>query len=356
MKNIRIAVLGMNQGYKFAKDALTIPGVELVAVAGNNEQAERRAQELEVPLYKNYQELIEECHDLDGVIITLPNGLHREVVELCAEKGIHVLVEKPIAATVEDAEAMVNAARKNQIKLLVGHHRRFSNKLIKLREIISSGALGELTGVNMLYMLAKDHSYFSEKWRLTQGGGPMLINGIHDIDTLLFVTGLTIKSAYTVMQNKIRNNPVEDTAAIILETVEGPIINYFLSDGTPSPWSYDSTAKENPKFAQYEENCYKIFGTKASIAFPSFEIYTYDENHFGWEHKLQKSKVEVVDNDPMMAELLHFINILNGKAEPFVTGEDGLETLKVITAIKSSAERKQKVEINLYQQKKKITQ
>jgi predicted dehydrogenase len=346
VKNVRIAVLGMNQGYKFACDALQIPGVELVAVAGNNEQAETRAKELNVPLFKNYQDLIEECVDLDGVIITLPNGLHREVVELCAQKGLHVLVEKPIAGTVEDGEEMIKISKQKNIKLLVGHHRRFSSKLIKLKEIISSGVLGEIVGVNMLYMIAKDRPYFSEHWRLTQGGGPMLINGIHEIDTLRFVTGLTIQSAYAVMKNNIRKHSVEDSAGVILETAEGPIINYLLSDGAPSPWSYDASAKENPKFAQYDEDCYKIFGTKASISFPSFTIYSYDEENYGWEHELKKEIVDAVDNDPMTAELLHFIDVLRGETELFVTGEDGLETLKVISSIKRSAEIGQKVEIN----------
>jgi predicted dehydrogenase len=174
----------------------------------------------------------------------------------------------------------------------------------------------------------------------------MLINGIHDIDTLRFVTSLTIKSAYAVMNNTIRKHPVEDSAAVIFETVEGPIINYLLSDGTPSPWSYDATAKENPKFAQYEEDCYKVFGTKASISFPSFTVFSYDGENYGWEQELKKEIIDVVENDPMTAELEHFIEVLRGEAEPFVTGEDGLETLKVITSIKRSAEIGQKVEVN----------
>src|SRR5690606_10636092 len=137
--------------------------------------------------------------------------------------------------------------KKNNVKLLVGHHRRFSSKVKKLKEIISSGKLGKIIGINMLWVLSKDKAYFSEKWRLTKGGGPLLINGIHEIDTLRFVTGLRIKRVYASMNNRIRNNPVEDSAAVLLETDEGVTINYFLSDGVPSPWSYDLNVKENPK-------------------------------------------------------------------------------------------------------------
>ncbi|BDG43938.1 Gfo/Idh/MocA family protein [Saccharococcus caldoxylosilyticus] len=67
-----------------------------------------------------------------GLIITLPNRLHREAVELCANKGLHVLVEKPIADTVEDGTATIEVCKQNNVKLMVGHHHRFSSKIQKL--------------------------------------------------------------------------------------------------------------------------------------------------------------------------------------------------------------------------------
>ena len=345
MKQVKIAVLGMNHGYKFAVDALSMPGVTLQAVAGMGEQAEQRAKELQVPLYSDYTKLIEEC-ELDGVIITLPNRLHREAVEVCARRGLHVLVEKPIADTVEDGRAIVEECARHQVKLMVGHHRRFSSKIAKLKEILSSGTIGELIGVNMLWVLAKDRPYFSESWRVAPGGGPLLINGIHDIDNLRYVTGLHIESVYAAARNMIRNNQVEDSASVILETKEGATINYFLSDGVPAPWSYEFTLKENPKYVHYDDNCYWFFGTKGSIAFPSFTVYTYDDERYGWEHSLLIEKGGVEANDPMTAELEHFIEVLRGEAKPLVTGEDALETLKVINAIRESAITKQKTSIN----------
>lgn len=338
MQKVKIAVLGLNQGYKFAKDALNMQDVDLVAVAGNNELAKERAKELNVPLYTDYKKLIEEC-DLDGVIISLPNDLHRDAVEISARKGIHVLVEKPIASTIEDGEAIIKACKEHNVKLLVGHHRRFSRKVQKLKEIIASGKLGKIIGVNMLWVLSKDKAYFSEKWRLTKGGGPLLINGIHEIDTLRFVTGLRIKRVYASMNNRIRNIPVEDSAAILLETDEGVTINYYLSDGVPSPWSYDLNVKENPKFHHHEGNCYKIFGSEGSLSFPDFHLYSYDDEKYGWEYPLIVEKIPVEDNDPMTEELKHFIDVLRGKAEPAVTGEDALETLKVIKSIKLSSDK-----------------
>lgn len=345
MKEVKIAVLGMNQGYKIAKDAVQMAGVKLVALAGNDDLSEQRARELNVPLYKDYKQLLEECK-LDGVVIALPNGLHREATEFAASKKLHVLVEKPIAPTVEDAEAMIKACKEHNVKMLIGHHRRFSSKLIKLKEVISSGVIGDLIGINMFYMIAKDRQYFKEQWRLTKGGGPILINGIHDIDTLRFITGLSIQSIYAAKRNSIRNNPVEDSAAVLMETVEGPIVNFFLSDGVPSPWSYDLNAKENMKFFHFDDDCYQFFGTKGSLAFPSMKLYYYEDDQFGWEYPLKVRTFDIEDNDPMTDELKHFVDMLrNDDVEPLVTGEDALETLRVTLAIKESAEKSQKIEL-----------
>ncbi|GIM46896.1 hypothetical protein DNHGIG_24450 [Collibacillus ludicampi] len=75
-------------------------------------------------------------------------------------------------------------------------------------------------------------------------------------------------------------------------------------------------------------------------------MYSYDEENYGWEHKLIIEKYEVEDNDPMTAELLHFVDVLRGESEPLVSGEDALETLKVINAIRESADKGQKIYIN----------
>jgi predicted dehydrogenase len=122
-------------------------------------------------------------------------------------------------------------------------------------------------------------------------------------------------------------------------------VNYFISDGIPSPWNYEFNLRENPRYQRYDDNCYYFFGTKGSIAFPSFNIYTYEEESYGWANKLVIEKLQVDENDPMTAELLHFIDVLRREAEPLLTGEDALETLKVINAIRESSEKRQKINI-----------
>lgn len=338
MNTIRIAVLGLNQGYKLAVDAEAMPGIELAAVAGMDALSARRAEAMNKPLYTDYKTLIDEV-PLDCACIALPNRLHREAVEYCAAKGIHVLCEKPIADNLADAQAIIDVCKKNKVKLLVGHHRRSSSKLREIRDIIASGKLGELIAVHFMWVLAKDRPYFNVPWRVAPGGGPLLINSIHDIDDLRFTTGMKIDKVYAAARSNIRRNRVEDSISIVMETKDGPTATYCVSDGIPAPWSYELTARENPNF-KFADNhdCYFFMGTKGSLAFPSMRFYTYDEDQYGWYSPLKIEKLKVTDNDPMKAELEHFIDVVRGAAEPVCTGEDALESLKVIMAIKESAE------------------
>lgn len=340
---MKIAVLGLNHGFTLAQQVKQIAGLTLVAVAGSNVSAEERAKELDVPLYENYKELIDKCL-LDGVIITLPNHLHKEAVKYCADKGIHCLVEKPIADTSEAAREMIDYCQEKQIQLLVGHHRRYSTKINHLKHLLESKVIGDLVGVNMIWALAKDKEYYKEAWRVKAGGGPLLINGIHDLDNLLYVTNLRIESVYGVKGNKIRSAEVEDTVSAILEAEDGTVIHYFLTDGVPSPWSYEFNLRENPIYHFYDEDCYYFFGTKGSLAFPSFRCYQYSEEAYGWKHPLiEKQYLPVETVDPIAAELAHFEEVLKGGIAPRVPGEAGLKTLEVLEAINLSIREKRSV-------------
>ncbi|AIF68107.1 hypothetical protein GZ22_16680 [Terribacillus saccharophilus] len=340
---MRIAVLGLNHGYTFAQQAKNMADLTLVAVAGNNASAMERANELAVPLFEDYKELIDTC-PLDGVIITLPNHLHKEAVTYCADKGLHCLVEKPIADTTEAAHEMIAYCHDKQVKLMVGHHRRFSAKINHLKYLLESGVIGDLVGVNMMWVLAKDKDYYKEAWRVKAGGGPLLINGIHDLDNLLYATNLNIESVYATSRNKIRGLEIEDSVTAILEADDGTVIQYFLTDGVPSPWSYEFNVKENPIYNFYDEDCYYFFGTKGSLAFPSFRCYQYSEGEYGWKHALVEQHFPPAATvDPIAAELHHFMEVLKEGEEPRVPGEAGLRTLEILEAINLSIREKRRV-------------
>lgn len=346
--SIRFAVFGLNQGSKIARDAVANPELDLVAVAGFGQQAEDVAAELDVPLFEDYNVLLKEV-PLDAVAIALPNRLHVQSTRACLDAGIrNILLEKPIANTVEDAEKIIAMCEEEGATLLIGHHRRSSTKYLFLREFIESGRLGDLVGVQGTYAIAKPHAYYDVEWHTKKGGGPLLINAIHDVDDLNYTTGLTVKRVYAASRNSIRGNEIEDSVSVLYEFAEGPTATYFISDGTPSPWNYDLSACENHFFKWSPgENSLHFFGTKGSLGFPNMDFYSYEEGHFGWGEPLVKEHFELEKNDPMTAELEHFVDLCTGREKtPRCTGEDGLATLKVINAILESAERKQIVDID----------
>ena len=144
MEPVKFAVLGLNQGAKIVRDALKHEEVELVAVAGFGQQAESFASELGLKRYEDYRLLLRQ-EQLDAVAIALPNGLHVEAVEEALAANIkHILLEKPIANTVEEAQHIIDICKEAGATLLIGHHRRNSPRYLFLRDLIASGRLGRL--------------------------------------------------------------------------------------------------------------------------------------------------------------------------------------------------------------------
>lgn len=344
---IKMAVLGLNQGSKIARDAVANDEIDLVAVAGFGPQAEEVSQELSVKLYSDYTLLLKQ-EDLDAVAIALPNNLHVAAVEAALDAGVsNILLEKPIASTLEEARHIIDICEQAGATLLVGHHRRSSSKYQFLKEIIESKKIGELVGIQSRYAIAKPHEYFDVEWRTKKGAGPLLINAIHDFDDLNFVIGMKPVRVYAAARNTIRGNEVEDSVSAVVEYDGGVTASYFLSDGTPGPWNYDLAAEENTFFTMCPgENSLQVFGTRGSFGFPNMDLYYYDDDAYGWTEPLIHEHFEVEHNDPMTAELDHFVDLCKGRASvPRCTGENALDTLAVITAILESAETKQVVEI-----------
>lgn len=347
MDKIRMAVLGLNQGSKIARDAKANPEIDLVAVAGFGDHDIQVANELDVPIYNDYTLLLKQVK-LDAVAIALPNALHVESVKHSLGAGIkNILLEKPIANTVEDGQRIIDMCKEANAVLLVGHHRRSSSKYQLLRKVIDSGYIGKIVGVQSNYAIAKPHSYYDVEWHTKKGGGPLLINAIHDFDDLNYVTGMTPAKVYAAARNTIRGNEVEDSVSAVVEYKEGVTCSYFVSDGTSGPWNYDLAAEENTFFTMCPgENSLRVFGTKGSFGFPNMDLYYYGEDAYGWTSPLHHKHFDVEKNDPMTAELDHFVDLCKGRETvPRCSGEDGLATLKVINAILESAETGNPVEL-----------
>ena len=124
------------------------------------------------------------------MIIASPNQLHAETGIECARRGIDILIEKPVTDTLETASALIAEVRKSGIKSLVGHHRRHHLQVKTLKALLGEGRIGDIVGVSAIWATHKPADYFkTAPWRTEAGGGPILINLIHEIDFLRFTIG-----------------------------------------------------------------------------------------------------------------------------------------------------------------------
>ncbi len=338
MEPVRLGLIGGGLiAAKHIEASNKISNGSLSAFCDVNPERRALADQLGVPFYTDYREMITR-EELEGVIDGTPNQFHAEVGMACAERGIHVLTEKPIAATLKEGKQLVKAVEESGVNLLVGHHRRYFPAIRRAREIVRSKDLGRLVGISMLWALLKPDSYFNAKWRSEKGGGPILINIIHEVDNLRFICG-DVAEINARARTIVRHGEVEDTVAINFELTSGAIGTVLVSDTTPSPWSYELASGENSDYFKADQDCYFFLGTEGSLSFPNMEVWSHPHGREkGWWEPLMRRAEHVPWSSPFTAQLAHFCKVIRGEEEPVITAADGLLTLATTLAIKESSE------------------
>ncbi len=273
----------------------------------------------------------------DAVVIATPNSHHVHGALECIDRKIGVLIEKPVADTVESALELLKALEKSPAPVLVGHHRRH-NPLLKAAAMhIAAGGIGKVVAVVGLWLRRKPDEYFKDLWKLdpARGGGVLLINTIHDIDCLRMLCG-DIESVQAVTSNAVRNLGVEDTAAVTLRFTSGALGTVTVSDATTAPWCWEMTSQEDTRFATIPENCYIVCGTQGSITVPTLETWTNEPNG-GRDAPLIRRRLYHLAADALTEQFVHFAAVMRGEQQPLVSAADATRTLAATLAIRKSA-------------------
>ena len=347
MRKVRLAVVGAGQmGRRHAELIAANGPSSLVGISDVDGTRRSVAEELQTPFYENAGAMLER-ESPDGVIIATPNGDHASVAELCAPYSADLLIEKPIADTIDSADRIVRAAERAGVQVLVGHHRRHSPFVAAAREIVRSGEIGRLVAVSMLWALRKPDEYYDVEWRRTPpAGGPTLINLVHEIDSLRFVCG-EIGEVYAHASSAARVFEVEDSLSVSIAFHNGAVGSILASDATPSPWSYELTTHENPLYFSADADCYHFMGAEGSLSFPSMEMWRYEDRRgAGWQLPLIKTRREVVRADPLARQLEHFHRVIGREERPIVDGRDGSRSLAVVLAVIESFRSGLPVQVN----------
>lgn len=304
------------------------------AIADPTDAARELAERLGVPWFADYRDMLAKAA-LGAVIVATPNDTHAEIGIACISRGLPVLMEKPVADSVADAQRLCDAAAAAGVPLMVGHQRRHNPILRRAKALIDEGVLGRPVSATAMATWWKPDAYFDLAWRRSAGGGPVLINLIHDVDLLRFLVG-EIAEVQAVTSSAVRGFEVEDTAAITLRFANGALGALSVSDAAVTPWNWDLAAGEAAHYPRQDVNSHFISGTEGSLTLPRLDIWRY-RGAKGWHDPLTHERTAVHAADPYVEQLRHLRAVAEGRETPVCSGTDGLRTLQAIQAVHEAA-------------------
>ncbi|MDX1285124.1 MAG: Gfo/Idh/MocA family oxidoreductase [Draconibacterium sp.] len=343
--NFKIAILGCGKvAHLHAKAIENLPNARLVGVwSRTTKTAEDFAAQYKVPFYTDIEKLIQK-EKVDLAIVCTPHPFHLEPTIAVANAGANVLVEKPLASTLEDADKMIEACKTAGVKLGVISQRRWYEPVKRVKEAIDSGKIGNpvFGTINMLGWRDKDY-YNADEWRGTwkmEGGGVLVNQAPHQLDILLWYMG-EIDEVYGQWRNL--NHPyieVEDTAVAIIKFKNGGIGNIIVSN-SQKPGIYGKVHVHGANGAsvgvQTDGGAMFIAGMSSILEPPMNDIWSVPGEEALLERWVEEDSNHFNSIDPMVyymeRQIEDFLEALENNREPLVTGEEGRRTVELFTAI-----------------------
>jgi UDP-N-acetylglucosamine 3-dehydrogenase len=313
MKKIRVGVIGVGaMGKHHPRIYSEMKEVELVGVADVNERAAAEvAAEYDTAAFTDCERLLKT--DLDAVSIAVPTSLHKDIALKAANYGVHMLIEKPIAESLESADAIIDAARCEHLKLMVGHIERFNPAILKLKELISAGELGQVLSIS-----CRRVGPYPPRIRDV---GIIIDLAVHDIDAISYLYGKRAMNVYTIAGNSFHTK--EDHASILLQYEDkksGIVETNWLTPHKIRKLTITGTG--GVAHADYLEQ--------------SLEI---------WEEG-EVMEVEIEKREPLKNELEHFLHVIVNDEEPSPSGEEGKYALEVALSAIKSYEKGENIRLN----------
>jgi predicted dehydrogenase len=359
-----IAILGCGKvAHLHASAIQNLPNARLAGVWSRTQQtANGFACQYKVPAYTDVAELIKK-EKINLAVVCTPHPFHLEPAQQAALQGANILVEKPLASTLEDADKIISTCKKAGVKLGVVSQRRWYEPVLRVKKAIEAGKIGKpvLGTVNMLGW--RDKSYYdADKWRgnwKTEGGGVLVNQAPHQLDILLWFMG-EVDEVYGFWRNL--NHPyieVEDTALAIIKFKNGGIGNIIVSNSQkPGIYGKVHVHGENGASAgvQTDGGAMFIAGMQGVLEPPANDLWTIP----GEEELVEKWKMEDARHfssiDPMThyieRQIEDFLSALEENRAPLVTGEDGRRTVELFTAIYRSTRDNLPIKLPLYPENK----
>lgn len=331
MKKLKFGIIGCGRiSYKHVEGLKNNQDIaELVAVADVIEekaQKEKAQYEKDVPgavvtVYTDYKEMLQK-EELDAVAIATESGYHGEIALNALKEGKHVLIEKPMALSLEEIDAINALADEKGLKVCVAHQNRFNPPIQKLKRAIDEGRFGRIINITARILWSRDQNYYDQApWRGTRAldGGTLMNQCIHDIDLLQWMMNSEVVSVKSERGTYLRNIEMEDYGALVLRFANGCI---GLIEGTACVY---------PKNL---EETLSVFGEKGTVVIGGLAVNKVQTWNFADERDYDK---EAADDDvdsvygnghtPLFRDFIHGIN---NDTQPLINGHEGRKSVEII--------------------------
>lgn len=337
MNKLKFAIVGCGRiSYKHVEALIANDSeAELVATcdilvenaeAKKKEYIEKLGRDVKVSVYTDYKELIEK-EDIDVITIATESGYHPEIAIYCMNKGKHVIVEKPMALSIEDADRMIECARKNNVKLCVSHQNRFNKPIQQLRNALESDRFGKLINGTARILWNRNMGYYHQApWRGTWklDGGTLMNQCIHNIDLLQWMLGGEIDTVYAQCDTFIRDIEAEDFGAIIIRFKNGAI---GIVEGSACV------------FPKNLEETLSIFGEKGTVSIGGLAVNKIETWRFGDGVDSEEEIIKMQEGDPDTVYgfghtplFKDMIDAVKNDREPLINGAEGKKGMSIILA------------------------
>lgn len=345
MERVKTGIIGLGKvAHIHAKALSNIDESVFTAVCSRDiNKAKKFAEQYQVKAFSDVEEMIK-YGGVEAVVVCTPHPNHAEVAIKAIRAGAHALVEKPLASSLEDCDAIINAAKEEGVKLGVVSQRRFYPSVMRIRQAIDEGKIGKpvLGTVHMLGWRDREY-YYSDPWRGTwkgEGGGVLVNQAPHQLDLLQWFMG-PIEELFGYWSNL--NHPyieVEDTAVAVIRFKNGGLGNIIVSNSqNPALFGKVHVHGENGASigVQTDGGAMFIAGMSGITEPPVNDIWTVR----GEEAMLEKWKREDTEFfnsiDPIQFYLERqnedFLRAVINDTKPLIDGEDGRRTVEIFTAI-----------------------
>jgi predicted dehydrogenase len=323
MKTSKIGVIGAGgcMGNMFTKIISEMRECSLVALSEVDKYGiERLMADYKVPVFENYQEMIESV-DMDGIIICLPEDMHTDAIRMSIRRGLNVFVEKPLADNSRDCRSIIDENKTRKVKIVVGHTLRFDYKIVMAKDAIDAGEIGDV-----VYIYARRNNNLENLARIKYRTTLEMFLSVHDIDAMRWITKSEVKSVYASANSKLlKDRHIND---VVLSTFKFENGSIGILENS---WIHPTKNLQNAVMMD-------IFGTKGCAHINQsplgLEIYSDRENiqrdylHFfrygGRQEGVYKQ------------EMVHFVNCIVSEEKPIVDEYEATKSVIVAEAITES--------------------